>query len=123
MVPVVRNPSLNQRIYAPYKIAALVETLSDLGVPASESLRGSGLNPKQIYDPETRSSVGQYFIVCRNAIRLSNNPATPVLTGRRMHLSAYGMYGYALICSLTLRDFFDAAVRYHMLVFCPRNNW
>jgi hypothetical protein len=32
-----------------------------------------------------------------------------------MHLSAYGMYGYALMCSVTIRDFFNLGVKYHKL--------
>jgi AraC-like DNA-binding protein len=32
-----------------------------------------------------------------------------------MHLTAYGMYGYALMSSPTMREFLDFAVRYHLL--------
>ena len=109
------RPWLNESIYAPYKLAALVETLTELGFPSDEILRGTGLTHLDIDNPESQTSVGQYFTACRNAIRISKNPATPFLIGRKMHLSAYGMYGYALMCSVTLRDFFNSAVRYHKL--------
>jgi AraC-like DNA-binding protein len=109
------KPWMNDRIYAPYKLAALVETLADLGVQESEALRGTGLDAAMLDAPRTLTSVGQYFAACRNAIRLVPDPITPFLIGRKMHLSAYGMYGYALMCSLTLRDFFDEGVKYHKL--------
>lgn len=109
------KPWVNDKIYAPYKLAALVETLAGLGAPASETLRGTGLDASMLDDPATLTSVGQYFAACRNAIRLVPDPITPFLVGRRMHLSAYGMYGYALMCSLTLRDFFNEGVKYHKL--------
>jgi AraC-like DNA-binding protein len=32
-----------------------------------------------------------------------------------MHLSAYGMYGYALLSSVTMREFFDLGVKFHRL--------
>ncbi|MEY2953072.1 MAG: Arabinose-binding domain of AraC transcription regulator, N-term, partial [Pseudomonadota bacterium] len=32
-----------------------------------------------------------------------------------MHLTSYGMYGYALACADTLRRATDLAVRYHRL--------
>jgi AraC-like DNA-binding protein len=106
---------LNERMYAPYKIAALVETLGDQGISAEESLMSSGINSADIYNPETRTSVRQYLAVCKNAVQLSRDPATPFYVGMKMHLSAYGMYGYALICSLTIRDFFNLGVKYHRL--------
>lgn len=104
-----------EKIYAPYKIAALVDTLIDLGVPSQVTLRGTGLEASELESPEALTSVGQYFTACRNAVRASTTPRTPFLVGRRMHLSAYGMYGYALMCSLTLRSFFDQGVKYHRL--------
>lgn len=109
------KPWVNDTIYAPYKLAALVETMTGLGVPASEVLSSTGHDVATLEDPQALTSVGQYFTACRNAIRLVPDPITPFLVGRKMHLSAYGMYGYALMCSLTLRDFFDEGVKYHKL--------
>ena len=111
----VFRPWLNDRIYAPYKLSALVETLVDLGVSPSETLQGTGICVGELDDVQTRTSVGQYLAACRNAVRLVPDPITPFLVGRKMHLSAYGMYGYTLMSSLTLRDFFDEGVKYHGL--------
>lgn len=109
------NPLLNDKIYAPYKLSALVETLVGLGVPATQTLKGTGIAVAELDDAQTLTSVGQYLVACRNAVRLVPDPITPFLVGRKMHLSAYGMYGYALMCSLTLRHFFDEGVKYHHL--------
>ncbi len=106
---------VNNKIYAPYKLCALVETLSGLGVPPASILRGTGLDARVLDDPETLTSVGQYLTACRNAVSLVPDPITPFLVGRNLHLSAYGMYGYALMCSVTLRDFFEEGVKYHEL--------
>jgi hypothetical protein len=70
-------PLLNERIYAPYKIAALVEVLAEQGIPLEDSLRGSGIGVDQIYDASVLTSVRQYAAVCRNAVTLSRDPATP----------------------------------------------
>lgn len=110
-----KPPLMNEKIYAPYKIAALVETLGEQGIAAKACLEGTGLTPNDIYNPETRTSVRQYITVCQNAVTLSSDPSTPFQVGKRMHLSAYGMYGYALICSPTVRDFFNLGVKYHRL--------
>jgi len=115
MLKMSTKPWINEKIYAPYKIAALVETLRELKVPSQMVLQGTGLAPADVDDPKTLTSVGQYLTACRNAVRAAKNPKTPFLVGQKMHLSAYGMYGYALMCSLTLRDFFDEGVKYHKL--------
>lgn len=110
-----RYPLLNERIYAPYKIAALVEVLAEQGIAPLDSLRGSGLSVDQLDDAAVLTSVRQYAVVCRNAIELSSDPATPFRTGSRLHLAAYGMYGYALMSCLSLRDYFRLGVKYHRL--------
>lgn len=106
---------LNQKIFAPYKIATLVETVAEQGITPDIVLRGTELDTILINDPNTLTSIRQYIDACDNAIRASADPSTAFQAGSRMHLSAYGMYGYALMCSLTLRDFFDFGVKYHVL--------
>src|SRR5690349_21792463 len=110
-----RMPLNNERIYAPYKIAALVEVLAEQGIAPEASLRGSGVSPEQIHDASALTSVRQYAIVCQNAVSLFCAADTPFKVGARLHLSAYGMYGYALMSCLSLRDFFRLGVKYHRL--------
>ncbi|PXW24901.1 AraC family transcriptional regulator [Paraburkholderia caballeronis] len=109
------RPPLNERIYAPYKIAALVEVLAEQGIAPEDSLKGTDLRADELYDASVMTSVGQYATVCRNAVSLSCAPDTPFRVGRRLHLSAYGMYGYALMSCLSLRDYFKLGVKYHRL--------
>ena len=108
-------PLWNEKRYAPYKVAALVEVLGEQGIAPEASLSGTGLAPENLADPETLTSVRQYITVVRNALRLSKTPETPFLTGSRIPLSAYGMYGFALVCSPTIREYFQVAVKYHRL--------
>jgi AraC-like DNA-binding protein len=108
-------PLNNERIYAPYKIAALVEVLAEQGIAPEVSLRGSGVSPEQLHDASALTSVRQYAIVCHNAVSLSCAVDTAFKVGARLHLSAYGMYGYALLSCLSLRDFFRLGVKYHRL--------
>jgi AraC-like DNA-binding protein len=110
-----RMPLNNERIYAPYKIAALVEVLAEQGIAPEASLKGSGVSPEQLYDASALTSVRQYAAVCHNAVSLSCTADTAFKVGARLHLSAYGMYGYALMSCLSLRDFFRLGVKYHRL--------
>jgi hypothetical protein len=108
-------PLWNEKRYAPYKVGALVEVLAEQGIPPDASLSGTGLSPESLSNPDTLTSVRQYVTVCRNALQLSKTPETPFRTGSQIPLSAYGMYGFALVCSPTIHEYFQVAVKYHRL--------
>ena len=108
-------PLLNQRIFAPYKIATLIDTVAARGIPADTVLARTELTPAAVRDPHTLTSVKQYITACDNILASGADLSVAFAVGSRLHLSAYGMYGYALMCSPTMRDFFDFAVRYHLL--------
>lgn len=109
------EPWVNDTLYTPYKLAALIDVMRRHGVPAEAVLSRTGLSPAQLDDPETKTSVAQYVAACRNVMRLRPEPSLPFEIGRSMHLSIYGMYGYVMLCSTSMRAFFDNAIRYHRL--------
>lgn len=108
-------PSLNQRSFAPFKIATVIDTVADRGISAETVLERTGLSLAEVRDPHTMTSIGQYLTACENIVAAGAGFADAFAIGARLHLSAYGMYGYALMCSPTMRDFFDFAVRYQPL--------
>jgi AraC-like DNA-binding protein len=107
--------SLDQRIYAPYKIATLAQTAAESGLAADVVLAGTGLKAAQLRDPLMKTSVRQLVVACRNVLRAGAPAGTALQVGSRMHISSYGMYGYALLCCETLRDVTQLAVKYHRL--------
>ncbi len=108
-------PSLNQRIFAPFKIATVIDTVANRGILPEAVLDRTGLTLAEVRDPHTLTSIGQYLIACENIVAAGAEFADAFAIGSHLHLSAYGMYGYALMCSPTMRDFFDFAVRYQPL--------
>lgn len=108
-------PTLNQRIFAPFKIATVIDTVADRGMSPGIVLDRTGLTLAEVRDPHTLTSIGQYLTACENIVAAGAGFADAFAIGSRLHLSAYGMYGYALMCSPTMRDFFDFAVRYQPL--------
>lgn len=108
-------PLLNHRIFAPYKVANLIDTVGDCGISADTVLARTGLSVDEVRNPHTLTSVRQYLMACDNIIAAGAGLSVAFAAGSRLHLSAYGMYGYALMCSPTMREFFDFAVRYHVL--------
>ena len=109
-------PSFEHRIYPAHKVAALVGVLVEKGVSAADALAGSSLSEGRLNAAATRVSYQQMLTVFRNALRLSPDPALALLAGQRMHITAYGMYGYALLSSPTHADGVDFAVRHHRVM-------
>ncbi len=107
--------AIDEKVYPPYKIAFLVEVLQEEGVAASETLSNSGLDAQTLGLPNTRTSLRQLLTVYENTRRLSKDPAIALRVGRRIHITHYGMYGYALFSSPTIRDACEFSIRYHKL--------
>ncbi|SFQ02016.1 AraC family transcriptional regulator [Variovorax sp. 770b2] len=104
-------PDLESRVYTPQRIIAVVGVLSEDGIAASEALAGSGLDEQALHLQETRVSYRQIATVFRNALRLAPDPAIALRAGTRMHVTAFGIYGYALLSSPTRADAIDFTVK------------
>jgi Arabinose-binding domain of AraC transcription regulator, N-term len=114
-VTLTGKPGPSDRVYPPTKLAAIVETLVADGVPVREALGEVGVGPEELHSPETLVSLTQLLTACRNALRLSRDPSLALRIGLSIHVSAYGMYGYAILCSADFRKTMSFCVRYHVL--------
>lgn len=103
------------QVYPSYKIAVLAEELATQGIAAARLLEGTGVATDALQSPHARVSYEQVVACYRNAVRLSTDPALGLKAGERLRLSAYGMYGYALVASANLREALEFSIRYHEL--------
>ena len=106
------TPNLVQRIHLTQRIAAVVDVLEEEGITSSRTLTGTGLCSADLRSPDTRVSYRQVETVFRNATKLSNDPGIAFRAGQRMHVIAYGMYGYALLSSPTREEGIEFAIKY-----------
>ena len=104
-----------QKLFAPYKIAALVEAAAGQGITQDTVLLGTQLDASQMHDSSTLTSLSQYIEACDNVLGACAHISTAFQMGGHLPLSAYGVYGHGLMCSATLRDFFNFAVKYQAL--------
>jgi AraC-like DNA-binding protein len=109
------SAGFGEKLYSAAKMAAVVDALIEGGVAGDQALDGSGVSFDELHSPRTRISRNQLIKCYRNAIALSRDPLLPFTIGSRVHLSAYGMYGYAMLCSTDFRRTMDFAIRYHQL--------
>ena len=106
---------LNARVYEPTKLAALFDILVDQGYPAREILKNVNLTADEVHSPKSRISLADLMTACENAIRLSSDPHLPYRIGTSVHISAYGMYGFAILCCPDFRKTMAFAELYHAL--------
>ena len=106
---------LSERVYEPTKLAALFDILVDQGCPASKILKNINLTVDEVHSPKSRISLADLMTACENAIRLSSDPNLPYRIGSSVHISAYGMYGFAILCCPDFRKTMAFAELYHAL--------
>ncbi len=106
-------PDPELRLYGPQRIAAVVATLAEDGIAPAAALAGSGIDESALENAATRICYHQVATVFRNAARLATGPTTAFRAGTRMHLTAYGMYGYGLLSSPTHPDQVEFTLKYN----------
>jgi AraC-like DNA-binding protein len=107
--------SLDDRLHRPYKVAVLVDALAELGVQPADVLAGTGLVASTLHHPATLVSVRQLLAVIDAARRLTPRPDLALRAGTRVHITHFGMYGYALLASPTPREAVAFATQYRAL--------
>ena len=108
--PEVRRGTASARI--------LVELAGERGVPASACLAGSGITAAMLDDPLAEIDTRQDLAVVQNVVRhLDYVPGIGLEAGARYTLTAYGIWGYAMLSSRTLRSAFELGGRYIGLTF------
>jgi AraC-like DNA-binding protein len=106
---------IGEKVYQSTKLAAVYDLLVNLGVSAEEILRGVNIRFEEVHSPKTRISQRQLMTAYQNAMQLSADRHLPYRIGTTIHVSTYGMYGYAILCCPDFRKAMDFATRYHAL--------
>lgn len=103
------------RRHPPSRLSVLLAEARARGMDTAGLLEGTGLSQEAVDNPFTLTSCAQFLRASRNAVRLDTVGDLGLRVGQRMRASNYGMYGYALLCSETLRQVWTRAVAYHPL--------
>ncbi|MEZ1316648.1 AraC family transcriptional regulator [Pseudomonas fluorescens] len=95
-------------------VALVLNAFKADGLSSEALLAGSGISPADLSRADTRITTNQEMQVCANAVALKRDIGLEL--GRRMHVSSYGMLGYALLTSATFGDALRLAMRYPALL-------
>jgi uncharacterized protein YegP (UPF0339 family) len=95
-----------------HTVVLATEVLSQAGIPRARLLEGSGIAEADLQNAEKFVSHAQELRVFANALSCPQDPALGLYLGLRMHASAYGILGYSMLASRTLRDALQHAMHY-----------
>lgn len=99
-------------------VQLLVALAQEHGCDPAACLAGSGIAPSMLADPHLEIEAHRELVVVRNLVRrLRDVPGLGLEAGRRYRLTTYGIWGYALLSSRTLRSAVELAMRYLDLTF------
>jgi AraC-like DNA-binding protein len=99
-------------------VQLLVGLAGEHGVSPGACLRGSGIRLESLDDPVAEIEAAQELAVVRNLVRhLGHGAGIGLEAGRRYRLTAYGIWGYALLSSRTLRSACEFGIRFLDLTF------
>ncbi|MEB0047137.1 MULTISPECIES: AraC family transcriptional regulator [unclassified Pseudomonas] len=95
-------------------VALVLNAFKAKGLSSDALLADSGISAADLSRADTRITTHQEMQVCANAVALKRDIGLEL--GRRMHVSSYGMLGYALLTSATFGDALRLAIRYPALL-------
>ena len=102
----------------PASASLLAQLGVEHGVPVEATLRGTGLRHEQLDDPNGELSAAQELHLIDNLLdALGDAPGLGLEAGVRYHLTTYGIWGFALISSPTMRSAVGTGLRYLDLTF------
>ncbi|MFC7451239.1 AraC family transcriptional regulator [Rhodococcus daqingensis] len=102
----------------PSSTLLLSRLAAERGVPLEVCLRGTHITPADLTGLDAEVTAGDELAVIGNLLAaLGDPPGLGLDAGVRYHLTAYGIWGFALISSPTLRSAIDVGLRYLDLTF------
>jgi AraC-like DNA-binding protein len=109
------KPGPDDKIYPVVKVATVLDALAAEGLPTEDILRRIRLSKEAIRSPATRVSIHQVLECYGYAAAHARDPDFAFQAGAQFHLSAYGMYGFAILSGVNYRQTMRFAERYHEL--------
>lgn len=99
-------------------VCLIAEYAKEHGLPMSQLLAGSGITTALLEDANSQIKEEQELKVLENLSHLVSDPfQVGMELGGRYQLTSYGMWGYALLASPSLRKAVDLGLRYLDLTY------
>ncbi|WP_422049865.1 AraC family transcriptional regulator ligand-binding domain-containing protein [Shimia sp.] len=106
---------MEDKIYHTAKLNAALAALEKRGIDTAHVFEGTELEPHALKDGALRVSSAQILHALRNISERFWHPHLPYEIGSHIRISAYGMYGYAVLCSTNYLETVAFARKFHHL--------
>lgn len=103
-------------IFSVSEVAVLVGVIGQRGISAHSVLSTAGINDAMMGDPSARISLKQQCLAQEVGAALYGDTGVLVRQAKRLHLTAYGIAGYALLSSADLNNVIRVAELYSPLL-------
>ena len=96
----------------------LMEAAEEMGVSTDVTLANTGLEKEELYKQDTMISLRQEVIAIQNILSTRDCPSgLGIEVGKRLHVNAFGIWGFALLTSPTVRHAIETAIEYTRISF------
>jgi AraC-like DNA-binding protein len=106
----------DDKIFSTAEILAAVNVTASTSHQAGECLAAGGLSLADLSNPLCRISLNQHARIHSAFNQSAGNPLLGLEVGKRLHLTSYGIVGFALLSSATLRDALAVAAQFGLLM-------
>ncbi|MBO9396327.1 AraC family transcriptional regulator [Shimia sp. R9_2] len=94
-------------------LKVICEHAEKLGVDVDACLEGSGISQDEVSDPQALHNTEQELQIIMNFMRLApRSVGLGWIVGRDMHVHAFGIWGFAILTSPTLRSAIETSLDY-----------
>ena len=94
----------------------MINGFEKLGVRRAIALRAADLSPEKLSDPDARVSPTQIWLLWQKALEVTRDPCLGLHLAETVLPSDYGILGYIVVSSPTIRDALIRLNRYHDLL-------
>jgi AraC-like DNA-binding protein len=106
----------DDKIFSMAEILAAVNASGCDEQQLEQCLAAGGLTLADLHNPQGRISLNQHALIHNAFKRSCNNPLLGLEVGKRLHLTSYGIVGFALLSSATLREALNVAAQFGLLM-------
>ena len=93
-----------------------IQMMASLGFSEEDCLQGTEITSEMLADISLKIPIEQEYAFFRNLLNISQDPAIGLKIGAGYRVDAYGILGYAMLCSQNVEEAFDLGFDYWALI-------
>jgi len=99
-------------------IRLMCDVAGEMGIGQRECLQGTGLTPEDVANPDVQLTLDQEIRAIENfAAHAPQKTGLGYAVGERFHVNAFGIWGFAILSSPTVRTSIETAIKFAKLSY------